>query len=121
MGTNTRSANLALYRQAAWLSTQYALHPEATGDIQATIWNLFAVAAGAQPSSGFWLTEAQTKYGSLDYSSFLVVTDVNMALESSAQEFIVVTPEPATVALLGTGLLVVFGAATRRQRKPRDA
>lgn len=121
VGTNTRSANLTLYRQAAWLSTQYALHPAATADIQATIWNLFTVAAGAQPSSGFWLTQAQTNYGSLDYSSFLVVTDVNRALESSAQEFIVVTPEPATIALLGTGLLVVFGAATRRQRKRRDA
>jgi hypothetical protein len=119
IGTNTRSGDLALYRQAAWLTTQYALHPDATADIQATIWNLFGAAAGVVPSSNYWFLQAQSNYASLDYSGFLVATDVNMALSTSAQEFIIVTPEPASMALLATGLLMVFGVAGRSARKRR--
>jgi hypothetical protein len=117
IGTNTRSADLALYRQAAWLTTQYALHPEATADIQATIWNLFGTLAGVAPSSDYWFVQAANNYASLDYSGFVVATDVNMALSTSAQEVIVVTPEPATMVLLATGLLLVLGVAVRRTRK----
>ena len=116
IGTNTRSADLERYRQAAWLTTQYALHPDATADIQLTIWNLFGSIAGVVPSSDYWFLQAQANYASLDYGSFLVATDVNMALETSGQEFIVVTPEPSTVALLATGLLGVLGVAARRRR-----
>jgi hypothetical protein len=119
IGTNTRSADLNLYRQAAWLTTQYALHPEATADIQATIWNLFGPVPRATPSSDYWFVQALANYASLDYSGFLVATDVNMALEASAQEVIVVTPEPATVALLATGLLLVFGIGGRHAQKRR--
>ena len=117
IGTNTRSGNLTAYRQAAWLTTQYALHPDATADIQATIWNLFGAAAGIAPSSNYWFLEAQNNYASLDYSGFLVATDVNMALEASAQEFILATPEPSTVILLATGLLGVLGVAARGRRR----
>jgi PEP-CTERM putative exosortase interaction domain len=120
IGTNTRSGDLQAYRQAAWLTTQYALHPDATADIQATIWNLFGSIAGVVPSSDYWFQQAQANYASLDYGSFLVATDVNMAQENSAQEFIVVTPEPSTVALLATGLLCVVGVATRSRRRQRS-
>lgn len=118
IGTNTRSADLTAYRQAAWLTTQYALHPEATADIQATIWNLFGSVAGATPSSDYWFVQAVANYASLDYSGFFVVTDVNKDLAASAQEVIVVTPEPATTALLATGLLLMLGVA-RQVRKRR--
>ena len=121
VGTNTRSGDLALYRQAAWLTTQYALHPDATADIQATIWNLFGSAAGIAPSSDYWFLQAQANFASLDYSGFLVATDVNKALATSGQEFIVVTPEPSTVALLASGLLGVVGVAARTRRRQRAA
>jgi hypothetical protein len=114
IGTNTRSADLTLYREAAWLTTQYALHPEATADIQATIWNLFGTAAGVTPSSDYWFVQAMTNYASLDYSGFLVATDVNKDLAASAQEVIVVTPEPASAALLATGLFLVLAVGSRR-------
>jgi hypothetical protein len=55
-----------------------------------------------------------TNYASLDYSGFLVATDVNRDLAASAQEVIVVTPEPASAALLATGLFLVLGIASRR-------
>jgi len=119
IGTNTRSADLTLYRQAAWLTTQYALHPDATADIQATIWNLFGTLPGVTPSSDFWFVQAVTNYASIDYSGFLVATDVNKALAASAQEVIVVTPEPASAALLATGLFLVIGVAGQRMRKYR--
>jgi hypothetical protein len=117
IGTNTRSADLTAYRQAAWLTTQYALHPEATADIQATIWNLFGSVPGATPSSDYWFVQAVANYASLDYNGFFVVTDVNKALAVSAQEVIVVTPEPATAALLATGLFVLLGVARQRQKR----
>jgi hypothetical protein len=119
IGTNTRFGDLTLYRQAAWLTTQYALHPDATADIQATIWNLFGAVPGVTPSSDYWFVQAVTNYASMDYSGFLVATDVNKDLAVSAQEVIVVTPEPATAALLATGMFVLLGTAARQRQKRR--
>src|SRR4051812_9285645 len=42
IATNTRFGDLGAYREAAWLSTQYAANPGETANIQATIWNLFS-------------------------------------------------------------------------------
>ena len=70
------------------------------------------------PSSDYWFTYALANYASFDYSGFLVATDVNKELAASAQEMIIVTPEPSSAILLLTGLLLVFGAVaigTRRR------
>ena len=133
-GSATRFNNLTLYRQAAWLTTQYASAPNAAtvGDIQATIWNLFPGSpTPPAPSSSAWLTAAQNYVAanSADalWQSFWVVTDVNKNDPNSVQEFIIYddtfnpnvtpTPEPATLMLVATGIAGIAGVRIRRRKK----
>jgi hypothetical protein len=136
--SNTRFDDLALYQQAAWLTTQYASNPGLNAStkgetiaIQTAIWDLFEGQTGNAPdpaisvidqnNSSWWVQQAQTNYATagLDYSTFSVLTGVDSRINqdgASAQEFIIhTTPEPGTLVLLATGLfgLVLF---VRRRR-----
>lgn len=123
VGTYTRESNINLYRQAAWLTSQYAAASNYdVGQIQATIWNLFQP-AGVTASSNYWLTQAQNNYQTFDYSGYYVVTDVNAADPNSIQEFITKdvvpttsTPEPTSMFLLGSGLIGLAGVRARRKQ-----
>lgn len=115
------------YQMAAWLTTQYAGQSATnTGNIQGTVWNLFSNTGLSLSDGGFWLAEAQNHYltDGLDYATFNVVTDVNKLDPRSAQEFLTtttvtppptVTPEPATLLLLGSGMLGVMLVGWKRQ------
>ena len=122
-GYTTRFADLTLYREAAWLTTQYAgkSDPE-IGVIQATIWNLFGTTPAGIDGSSYWLDQAKANYATMNFSDVYVVTDVYKSDPHSVQEFVMVTtPEPATLVLFGTGLTSVIGVGLRRRKRGLDA
>ena len=125
IGSNTRSTSLEAYREAAWLTTQYATHASETANIQATIWGLFpgtpALPSNVVTTNGsFWRDAAIAAQPSFDANGFYVVTDVNKANAASIQEFnirdVTSTPEPGTLVLLSTGIMGLSAARFRRKK-----
>ena len=83
VGVNTRSNDISVYRQAAWLTTQYGT-PQGAGqtpDIQAAIWSLLPksstpLSSAAHPNAPYWVTQSQAHTAGPG-SGYFVVTDVN--------------------------------------------
>ncbi len=136
VGSYTRNASLTSYLEAAWLSQQLplvGLNTAAATAVSGAIWQVMAgeklylqIAGGwyndyvngsdHSASIDYWAQLAMQNWGSVSPDEWVVVTPTNFA-NGGAQEFITqVTPEPATMVLMGSGLvLMMLGAGVVRR------
>jgi hypothetical protein len=110
-----------LYAQAAWLTTQFnqylSNNPTQIISLQYAIWDLFDPNAPTNAGAQAWILSAEQNYGSVNLNNFEIVTNVGpLAPTGQVQEFIVPTPEPGTIALLGIALLGLVFMARRKSK-----
>lgn len=122
--TKTRWKNQLKYQRAAYLSNKFKTTTTAKwGSLHNAIWYVMTgttPALGSTDAVGFY-NDAVAYGGSFDMANWFVVTDVNVTSATpgtgGTQEFLYNTPEPATIILLGTGLLTTL-ALSGLIRKP---
>lgn len=114
-----------LYEEAAWISTQFASHKSDYVSLQYALWDLMT--PGAEPTNyanadGItvtqWLALAAANYGQINPATFEIITNAGkLSYTGQVQEFIVQTPEPATIVLLVTGIVATLLLLNRRQQQ----
>jgi hypothetical protein len=109
--TRWGSAKTQQYKETAWLFSQYFARPSEAGDINFAAWALFT--PGAASASGFtsgasnWLAMAGTQsFAGFDFSGYRIITPKDLS-DSGPQEYITKVPEPANLALVAVGLMVL--------------
>lgn len=113
------TAGLTGYKEAFWLYDQYLMHPADAGDINFAVWAIFDPAIIGNPTywtagEQAWLSAAQSvDLSNYDFSGFAVYTPIS---PTSPQEMITKTPEPASMLLLGSGLMAIGGLLRRRNK-----
>ncbi len=129
LGTYTRSTSLEKYLESAWLAQQIDVvgaNTRAGLEISGAIWQIMSGTPFYRQAGGSWYNNylntgikywrdlavanwTGTSEQGVNASEWVVVTPTNLSDANSTQEFITqVTPEPETMILLGTGLLVMM-------------
>jgi hypothetical protein len=114
--SETRFGDFDTYREASFLLEQTTLSPvREWGNINWAVWKLFdpSINPGAGPvgtlGPEYWYDLAQTTdLSDLDLTSIAILTPLDAHGIAGDQEFLFVTPEPATLLLMGGALLGVW-------------
>ncbi len=123
IGVTTRTHTLTQYLEAAWLAqgieAQSNKGSAAALDMNGAIWQIMSgftvYRNGVNTGINSWVTQAElaSNWQSVNANSWVVVTDYAAAGDNTpgvgSQEYLTqVTPEPATMLLLGTGLMIMM-------------
>jgi hypothetical protein len=125
-GTSTN-----LYDELAWLVMQFSAHPLDTHAIQDAIWYIVDNQISSPPpllsgvgtlTSNSYVTTVKNMQFSAGFGGnvqiLTIVGGANKPGNSGTQELLIITPEPATYAMLGSGL-ILLSLATFRRRKAK--
>jgi hypothetical protein len=120
VGTNPQM----LYEEGAWLVSQFGSHSSDYVSLQYALWDLMTPGAESTSYHGTdgitvsqWLSWTAANYGQINPDNFEIITNTGpLKYTGQVQEFIVQTPEPATIVLLLIGVGVMFLLALKRQR-----
>jgi len=112
---------LLKYQRAAWLYDKMLSTPSQASAIQGAIWNLFNGSTPDTAASIRWFSAAMNaNLTDFDFSRFRILTPFDRSRHGE-QENLTTVPEPATMLLLGSGLLGIAAKARKRRKQTVDS
>lgn len=131
--STTRYNDATYYKKVGWLVQKYFTNSANWSGIQTAIWALskqkgYGTYSGvpwdnSSMGTNYWINQANANYASGSYDNLVILSSAGSAgvAYGGKQEYMMVTPEPETYALLAGGLLLLFVAYRRRQNNMAGA